>query len=201
MKKSGISFAAVLFLTFSVGLETCWAQEDLCPRLATDSQRWEAVKKTAGAGHLVVLLRHAAKGGMVERDCPEPEQALAVEGFEQAGALRGYWQELGWDFSPVLSSPYCRTMQTAETAVPDAEPIPTRGLVHCAINELIELHKAPSSNLLMVTHSNCVGQVLGVEIPHADPAYDAVAAFIDSSRPDQPLGCALIADWPSMPAH
>ncbi|HSR50522.1 MAG TPA: phosphoglycerate mutase family protein [Acidobacteriota bacterium] len=170
-------------------------EADLCPRIYKDSQRQAAVRQAAEAGRLVVLIRHATKGGHVDRPCPDPDQALTEGGFAQAEALRAHWQRLGMSFSPVLTSPYCRTLQTAETLVPDAEPIEADGLFTCEFEDLISQHKQEGSNLLLVTHSGCVGKVLGVEIPHTDPDYDAVAAFIDYDNPESSLGCALASDW------
>ncbi|HSR68080.1 MAG TPA: phosphoglycerate mutase family protein [Acidobacteriota bacterium] len=214
MKKLALLVLVTFFLACSSAEDASQAEQsedqasqvaktegDLCPRIHQNSQRQAAVREAAEAGRLVVLIRHATKGGTVDRPCPDPDQALTEGGFAQAEALRGHLQRLGWSFSPVLTSPYCRTLQTAETLVPDFDPIEADGLYTCEFEDLISEHKQSGSNLLLVTHSGCVGKVLGAEVPHTDPDYDSVAAFIDYDDPENSLGCALAADWPSITAR
>jgi broad specificity phosphatase PhoE len=140
--------------------------------LADDDQVWAALKE----GGKVILLRHThvdireGIGALAPGNCAA-EINLSQQGVEQAKRLREAFQAHGVSVGEVLSSPYCRCMETGRlafgraTAVQYLMPPGVVSEEQAAANNkrvLLEIlkHRGPS-NLVMITHDlNIADQVL-----------------------------------------
>jgi broad specificity phosphatase PhoE len=140
--------------------------------LADDDQAWAALKE----GGKVILLRHAhvvireGIGKLAPGNCAA-EVNLSPRGVEQAKHLGRAFRTRGIVVGEVLSSPYCRCIDTGKLAFGHATPVPflmPPGTVtekqaaandRRVLQEILNYHGP--SNLVMITHDlNIADQVL-----------------------------------------
>jgi phosphohistidine phosphatase SixA len=139
--------------------------------LANDEQVWAALKR----GGKVILLRHPhvdireGIGRLVPGNCAE-EVNLSASGVEQAKHIGEAFRAHGITVGTVLSSPYCRCMDTGKlafgraTAVPYLVPPGTVSDSQAKLNnervlQEILTHRDPS-NLVMITHDLNISNIV-----------------------------------------
>ena len=145
----------------------------LLPRsaLADDEQVWAALKQ----GGKVILLRHThvdireGIGRLAPGNCAA-EVNLSASGVEQAKRLGEAFRAHGIEVGEVLSSPYCRCMDTGNLAFGRATAVQylkPPGVVsdsqaklndESVLQEILE-HHGPS-NLVMITHDLNISNIL-----------------------------------------
>ena len=150
-----------------VVLLTPWAGR----ALADDEQVWAALKQ----GGKVILLRHAhvdireGIGRLSPGNCAE-EVNLSSRGVEQAKRIGEAFRAHGIAVGEVLTSPYCRCMDTGKlvfghaTAVQYLKPPGVVSESQAALNneqvlqEILNHHD--SSNLVMITHDLNIANII-----------------------------------------
>ncbi|MDH5392102.1 MAG: histidine phosphatase family protein [Gammaproteobacteria bacterium] len=134
----------------------------------TDDEIWKKLRD----GGLVVLMRHASvdRGDSLVRDpgCLK-ESMLSEKGKAQAARVGELFRSMRVNISQVLSSPYCRTTDTAKIAFGQAQAVAFLSLLEgLAENEVEEntewLAKTigaytGSDNLVLVTHAPNISTV------------------------------------------
>jgi phosphohistidine phosphatase SixA len=150
----------VLLLTLSAGRA-----------LADDEHVWVALKQ----GGKVILLRHThvdiqeGIGRLTPGNCAT-EVNLSPSGIEQAKRIGEVFRAHGITVGEVLSSPYCRCMDTGKLAFGSATAVQylmPPGIVsdsqaklndESALQEILKHHA--SSNLVMITHDLNISNIL-----------------------------------------
>lgn len=132
-----------------------------------DERLWALLQ----AGGQVVLIRHAVTTpgagdppGMKLEDCAT-QRNLSDEGRRQAGRIGAEWRRRAIPVERVVSSPWCRCLETARLAF--GEPEVSRALSNLfgraqnrdaqvrEIRSLIDAHRG-KGNLVLVTHGSVV---------------------------------------------
>ncbi len=138
---------------------------------AGDEQVWAALKQ----GGKVVLLRHThvvmreGIGHLASGNCAD-EVNLSSRGVEQARSLGEAFRAHGIAVGEVLSSPYCRCIDTGKLAFGRATPVPYLMPPGVLSDDLVKLnqervlrdirnHRA-SANLVMITHDLNISNVV-----------------------------------------
>jgi broad specificity phosphatase PhoE len=137
-----------------------------------DDQLWTALK---GGGH-VVLMRHAVTTpgagdppGMRLEDC-STQRNLTDAGRGHARRIGEAWRARGIPVERVLSSPWCRCLETARLAFGKADRAAAlsnlfgrRENEAAQVRELRKLAAAqPRGNLVLVTHGSTIAALTGV---------------------------------------
>lgn len=142
-----------------------------------DERVWTALKQ----GHKVILLRHAhvdireGIGHLAPRNCAE-EVNLSSSGVEQAKRIGEAFRAHGIAVGEVLTSPYCRCIDTGKLAFGRATPVQylkPPGVVSENQAKLDQQHvlqeiskHRDASNLVMITHDlNISNAVLEDTVP------------------------------------
>jgi broad specificity phosphatase PhoE len=141
------------------------------PARADDEQVWAALKD----GGKVILLRHThvvireGIGRLAPGNCAA-EVNLSPRGVEQAKRLGEAFRAHGIAVGDVLSSPYCRCMDTGKLAFGRATAVPylmPPGVVSesqaASNNERVLqeiLHHRDPSNLVMITHDLNIANIV-----------------------------------------
>ncbi|WP_397448289.1 histidine phosphatase family protein [Pseudomonas sp. NA-150] len=154
------------------------------------------------AGNVVVLVRHAERCDRSSNPCLGPADGITRVGNDSGIEAGVGFKNLGLSNTDILASPLHRTAQTATAifgkAVPEQD-----WLVSCESGNMltdIVAHKVDHRNLVLVTHSGCIG---GLEkqlgYPHADTAEYTSSLFISLGTDKQPkiLGLINVQDWPA----
>ncbi|HSF07582.1 MAG TPA: histidine phosphatase family protein [Methylomirabilota bacterium] len=153
---------------------------------------WDVLK----AGGQVVLLRHATTGsgvgdppGFRLEDCAS-QRNLSDQGRQEARRLGAAFRARSIPVSQVLSSRFCRCLETAQLAFGRAEPHPPLdNLIHdlsreperaAAIRVLASTPPA-AGNVILVTHGINIAAATGIRLaqgemivvtPHAQGAFE-----------------------------
>ena len=157
------------------------------------------------SGNLIVLVRHAERCDRSSNPCLGPADGLTRPGSVSAAAVGSAFHTLGMSHSDVLSSPTTRTVQTSQFMFGDVHVLPDR-LTLCGATLAHDLpaRKVAGRNLLLVTHSECIGdleRVLGY--PHADGAEYGSSLFVQvrSNGKLKVLGVLNSQDWATALEH
>ena len=157
---SNLCRCLVVVLTFSAG-----------SALADDGRVWDALKE----GGKVVLLRHAhvvigeGIGKLAPGNCAE-EINLSPGGVEQAKRIGEAFRAHGIAVGEVLSSPYCRCLDTGKiafghaTAVQYLKPPGVVSSLQAELNNDLVLQEILNhhdrSNLVMITHDLNISNIV-----------------------------------------
>lgn len=130
------------------------------------------------AGGYVLFVRHASTGGGDEdhmtgyADCTT-QRNLSDAGRQEARAIGAAVRGLRIPVGPVLASPYCRTMETAQLAFGAAAAAPFLRMPNPNLNEpyesyvdlydLLAAKVAKGSNLVLVSHVHAFRAVTGFD--------------------------------------
>ena len=137
----------------------------------------EALWALLRGGGQVVLIRHAVTtpgvgdpAGMRLDDCAT-QRNLSDEGRRHAGQVGEAFRARGIPVDRVLSSPWCRCLETARLAFGSAEPWPPLGNLYgrperrdAQVREMRALVGQPRAggNLVLVSHGSTISALTGV---------------------------------------
>lgn len=159
-------FGATLLLLCLLSFSRAWA--------ADDDEVWSALK----SGHHVVLIRHAVTEpgsgdppGFTLGDCAT-QRNLSDQGRNDARRIGEAFRSRGIPVAQVLSSRWCRCLDTARLAFGSASPTPMldsmfnddEQIAKKKIREVHALlaHRPASGNLILVTHNRNILALTGV---------------------------------------
>ncbi|AWY44304.1 histidine phosphatase family protein [Pseudomonas putida] len=151
------------------------------------------------AGEMVVLVRHAERCDQSTNPCLGPEDGITKVGTDEAKLVGQGLERLGMAQADVLSSPLTRTTQTAHYMFgKDAQT--QQWLVDCGStwrNDIVA-HKRAYRNLVLVTHSGCIGEFEAMSgFRHAKKSQYGSSLFVhvDNNGQLQVLGVVNTEDW------
>lgn len=151
------------------------------------------------AGEMVVLVRHAERCDQSSNPCLGPEDGITKVGSDAAQVVGQGLTRLGMAQADVLSSPLTRTTQTAHYMFgKDAQT--QQWLVDCDStwrNDIVA-HKRAHRNLVLVTHSSCIGDLEAMSgFKHAAKSEYGSSLFVhvDNNGQLQVLGIVNAEDW------
>jgi phosphohistidine phosphatase SixA len=151
--------------------------------LGSAAQANEAVWDRLRGGGLVIMIRHAnAPGtgdppGFRAEDCAT-QRNLSAEGRAQAAALGAEFRNRNVPVGRVLSSRWCRAIDTARLAFGSAEIEPTLDSLfgrrdqaeeqNVKTRALMRAWTSPDSNLVLVTHNANIAALTGLSTADAE---------------------------------
>lgn len=153
------------------------------------------------AGDVVVLVRHAERCDRSSNPCLGPADGITRAGSDASVALGHSFEQLGMAQTDVFSSPITRTAQTARYMF-GHDAIAQEWLASCgdSLRNDVVAHKRAGHNLLLVTHSGCIGDFEAqTGFKHAGKSEYGSSLFIsiDASGELQVLGIVNAEGWPA----
>jgi len=196
--------ALALVLLLGSGLST--ADQALAPKLAG-----EQLVAALGRGGYVLLMRHATTqpvavdlGVFDVRDCAT-QRNLSEAGRQTAREIGKAVTALSIPIGPVLSSPYCRCLETGRLAfgrvtesellsVWDTLSVDERSERGGEVRALLATPPPPGTNTVLITHTGTLLYSFGLRtrpegIVHVFDPHDGAADYVGSLTPD---------DWRSL---
>ncbi|MDB6145271.1 MAG: Ais protein [Pseudomonas sp.] len=151
------------------------------------------------AGNVVMLVRHAERCDRSNHPCLGPADGITRIGSDTAVELGKALKTLGMSKADVFTSPLHRTAQTAFSMLGKAS-VEQEWLVNCeqAMLDNVVAHKIVHRNLVLVTHSGCIGKLESqLGYTHAPTAEYTSALLITLGPDNQPkaLGYMNVQDW------
>ena len=163
------------------------------------------VNKFWREGELILIFRHTARCEEDAFSCPPGEDALTVEGVNQAQLVHMGLQHLGSGEIDSFHSPMIRTTMTAGIVLPEQSSPATWLVNECKIGlfEKLRSHKRPSVNLVLFTHSSCLNSLKNkyqnplLDFNAGDDKYFGVGVLFlpDDAANWDVSGCILPAQW------
>lgn len=150
-------------------------------------------------GEVVVLVRHGERCDRSDNECLGPKDGITRNGSQVSAQVGHSLSQLGLAQTDVLASPSTRTEQTAAALF--GHPVASQDwLFDCEKMNLgqVMAHKANDRNLVVVTHSGCIGQIEKEQgYPHADNSEYDSAVFISLDKRSRPVirGVLNPQDW------
>lgn len=195
-----------LLLLLVLSAPIAWAQQALQSKL-----EGPALVEALKAGGYVILMRHAGTEHVAPdpqvfdlRDCTT-QRGLSEEGRAEARLIGKSFQRLGIPVGQVLSSPYCRCLETGRLAfgrvtesemlsVWDALSVPQRSERGGQVREMLATPPPSGGNTVLITHSGTLLYSFGLKtrpegVAHVFHAKDGKADYVGSLDP---------ADWPRL---
>lgn len=151
-------------------------------------------------GEVVVLVRHAERCDRSSAPCLGAKDGITVRGGEAASAVgRDYRQHFGLDNADIYASPLTRTTQTADLMFGNVKP-DQWWAADCKgkLLDNVLAHKAAHRNLVLVTHSECMEQLVQALDHHGidTPDYaSSLVLFSDGKGSLQVAGEIDADDW------
>jgi len=179
-----------------------FAQQAQKPRL-----EGQALVSALREGGLVLLMRHMStddyvpgEGSHDGQDCGT-QRNLDARGREEATALGQAIAKLGVPIGPVLSSPYCRCVETGtlafgevlpvpELAVMDQLTVPEKDVRGKQIRDMLNTAPPAGKNTVLVTHTGTLLYTFGLKtrpegVTHVfRPAEFGNAIYLGTMEPD-----------------
>ncbi|SDH48035.1 lipopolysaccharide core heptose(II)-phosphate phosphatase PmrG [Pseudomonas panipatensis] len=190
---AGLAGAVVLGVCGAVALPSLsYGQVPVAAELA---QHWSK-------GEVVMLVRHAERCDRSSAPCLGAADGITVRGSEQAALVGHDYRALDLSHTDVYASPMTRTAQTAEQMF-GANVIAQSWVADCKGDVLKNVlqHKVAHRNLVLVTHSECMAQIVQA-IDHHDlstPEYtSSLVLFSDDKGALQVAGQIEPQDWAKM---
>ena len=157
------------------------------------------------AGELVVLVRHGERCDRSGNACLGPADGITVVGQKASLDVGSAFRSMGMEHTLVLTSPLSRTVQTAASMFGQVAGRQD-WLATCNgdISKEIKSQKQPGQNLILVTHSNCIGTLeMQMGFPYAEDADYASSLFASIGRNGKlkVLGKVNAQDWPALMAR
>ena len=203
-------FALLVSISFCLLSTSAAAQQALKPKLAGE----ELVTALKGGG-FVLLMRHAATdpvaidpGEFNLRDCAT-QRNLSEAGRETARRLGKAFARLAIPIGQVLSSPYCRCLDTGKLAfgrvteskllsVWDTLSVEERSARGGDVRELLATAPPPGANTVLITHTGTLLYSFGLKtrpegIAHVFRPRDGRAEYVGMLTPSDWLELAGIA--------
>jgi phosphohistidine phosphatase SixA len=165
-------------------------------------------------GGYTVLLRHTA----TEEFAPDPatfniddcstQRNLSDEGRRQAERIGRSFEKLGVQVGEVLSSPYCRCMDTGELAfgkgnvttsevlrVGDSKPGTGRDDPGIAVRKLLDTPPEPGKNTVLIAHAVTLLYAFGLTSRPEGVAHVFRPSSLGLARPEY-IGMVMPDEWP-----
>jgi hypothetical protein len=171
MRRFNIAVAALLLLCAG----EAWAGQSLKPRLEGQA----LVDALKGGGH-TILMRHTATEPVAPdpglfnlRDC-STQRGLSEKGREQAQLIGKAFAKLGIPVGQVLSSPYCRCLDTGKLAfgrVSESEllspgdflSVPEKSERGNEVRKVLATAPPPGGNTVLITHTGTLLYSFGLD--------------------------------------
>jgi len=209
LRAPAVIVAVLLALTTAAAAADPEQTQELVPRLS-GPQLIEALVK----GGNVLLIRHAE----TVPDTPDPnymsiddcttQRNLSDNGRRQAKRIGASFRKLGIQVGVVLSSPYCRCLETGELAFGKAE---TSELLRIgdepagagrddpgiAIRKLLDTPPEPGKNNVLIAHSVTLLYAFGLTAKPEGVAHVFRPSGLGLGRPDY-LGMLTPEEWPAL---
>lgn len=177
---------------------TCWPRSPIDLVRGQNMSRaglYESWKK----GEVVVLVRHGERCDRSDNECLGPKDGITRNGSQVSAQVGRSLGQLGLAQTDILASPSRRTAQTAQSLF--GHPVASQDwLVDCENMNLgrVMAHKAINRNLVLVTHSECIGQLESQQgYPSAETSEYDGAVFISLDKRNRPVIRGIInpQDW------
>jgi len=194
-----LALSAIITLVLALIMGFFWWPKSLTNLGTDDKMTTSGAYSSWEAGDVVMLVRHAERCDRSGHPCLGPADGITRVGSDTAVELGKALRTLGMSKTDVLTSPLHRTAQTAFSMMGKAI-VEQEWLVNCEqsmINDIVA-HKIAHRNLVLVTHSGCIGNLekkLG--FTHT-PTAEYTSALLISIGPDhqpKPLGYMNVQDW------
>ena len=149
-------------------------------------------------GDMIVLVRHVERCDHSRAPCLSGHDGITDRSRSVAVAVGAQFEQLGLSNADIYNSPVMRTVQTAGYMF--NRPAPGEDwLIDCKGRMLRDAlaHKIAGRNLILVTHSECMGQIeKDLNVSASDPGYGA-SLFVSAASPAAPkvLGFIEASDW------
>jgi phosphohistidine phosphatase SixA len=152
-------------------------------------------------GDVIVLVRHVERCDHSRAACLVGHDGITDRSRSVAVAVGARFEQLGLDHADIYNSPVMRTAQTAGYMF-NKVGSGNDWLVNCKGTMLRDAlaHKVAGRNLILVTHSECMGQLeKDLKLSNSTPGYGA-AMFITAAQEQAPrmLGLIEASDWRSV---
>jgi phosphohistidine phosphatase SixA len=168
-------FCVVASLAMTLGSSAASAQEPPSATIVRGQQLAEALR---GGGY-VVYLRHASTSAdQVDADKPdfarcETQRNLSADGRRMARDIGGAFKALGIRVDKVITSPFCRTVETAQLAFGKHEATPVlyfavgiekdeRTRQSQKLRQMLSTPPAANTNTVIVGHNANLKEAAGV---------------------------------------
>lgn len=154
-------------------------------------------------GDVIVLVRHAERCDRSTTQCLGPADGVTVRGAQAVQVLGADYKQLGLNNADIYSSLLTRARQTAN-AMFDRPVEAQDWLFNCRGTMLRDAlkHKAPGHNLILVSHSECMDQMLVDMHLSTDTTFGYGASlFLNTNGVNaapQMLGYIETKDWASI---
>lgn len=206
---AGAALACALLAAPAPGADPA-ARQALVPRLE-GLALIEALQK----GNLTILMRHMSTdpvapdpGTFDVADCAT-QRNLSEAGREQARAIAAAIEQLGIRISKVLSSPYCRCVETAKLAfgkvevaevlsVGDDLSFEEKHQRGRAVRDLLATAPEPGTDVVLITHTGTLLYSFGLD---ARPEGIAHVFRPGPAGTSVYLGSLVPEDWPRLAAE
>jgi phosphohistidine phosphatase SixA len=199
-----VRWALVALLALAAALPAAsrdYGEQALTPRL-----EGAALVEALRGGGYVILLRHMATepvapdpGLFDVRDCAT-QRNLSDQGRKQAERLGRSFQKLGIRVSGVLSSPYCRCLETARLAfgkveesevlsTADGLTVPEKSERGGQVRELLATPPPAGTNTVLITHTGTLLYSFGLRtrpegVAHVFAPAGGQARYVGALDPD-----------------
>lgn len=170
MRRSSVLLAALLLVAGHAH-----ADQALKPRL-----EGEALVQALTQGGYVILMRHASTDqvapdpALFDLDDCSTQRGLSEKGREQARRMGKAFAKLGIPVGQVLSSPYCRCLETGRLAfgrvtesdllaVWDGLSVPEKSERGGEVRKLLATPPPPGTNIVLITHTGTLLYSYGLD--------------------------------------
>ncbi|WP_301601342.1 MULTISPECIES: hypothetical protein [Pseudomonas] len=194
-----VSLAALLVIPLTLVMLRPAAVADLA-QAGNDS----AMALTAGwaRGEMVVLVRHVERCDRSRAPCLAEPDGITDRARDVAVALGARFERLGLSRTDIYNSPLTRAVQTSAYMFNHASSTQD-WLFNCRKTLLrdIRRYKVPGRNLVLVTHSECMGALedaMNFSMP--SPGYGLALFLTEHSASQAPkvMGYIEAPDWPQV---
>ncbi|HEY7060851.1 MAG TPA: histidine phosphatase family protein [Chloroflexota bacterium] len=177
----------------------------------------QALVQALRGGGYTIFLRHSITNpdddtrimeqyGQERLDSCEMQRNLTDEGRDQARAIGAAFRQLNIPVGDVLSSPYCRAMETANLAFGRATPLDALGMLpyqnvadrepsNATLRQLLTTAPTAGTNLVIVSHSTNLIRAVDVT-PESEG--DAVIFRPGNDAPLTPVAIVPASDWAAL---
>lgn len=152
-------------------------------------------------GDMIVLVRHVERCDHSSAACLSGNDGITDRSRSVAVAVGAQFEHLGLNKADIYNSPVMRTAQTAGYMF-NKISFDEDWLINCKGTMLRDAlaHKVAGRNLILVTHSECMSQLMNdLELPSSTLGYGA-SLFISAESLQAPrmLGFIEASDWRSV---
>ncbi|MCR8717650.1 histidine phosphatase family protein [Pseudomonas syringae] len=150
-------------------------------------------------GEVMVLIRHGERCDRSSNDCLGAKDGITGLGSSVSTDVGRSFSELGLAQTDVITSPLTRTAQTAQFMF--GHPVEAQEWLYNCDETMLDkvlAHKSANRNLILVTHSGCIGQLESLHgYPHAATSEYDSALFISLDSQGRPVirGILNPEDW------